>query len=436
MKLYTIRNLESLLQKHQNYSSIVSKHYKRLFIDKCNWFITHIIKSQIKSEKGLGELVNIHSKILKEILGNRYNNIVEALVGIEIVYINEKYSSGKFTKSYALKKNLDEGDYNMVEISTKAFRNKLKESNKRLAKESESNPVLDKINRNTLKILLTNNPAAYLLEFPLHYSPLKQGILVWRDDNVQHRVNKYEAYFKAFRTLNNTRNLSDLYELPIFFQPRINSLGRVYHIGASMPRLIRKICVTKSDELIYEVDMASAQPSLLMLEWIRSLNSMTEEANKCLELVVNGSIYKHLMENSEVLRDMEYGKMKKEILTTFNGENKPTKLYKELKILLPGLIRWIDNIKFNEGYKKVSHRGQSAESKVFVEVYKHLPEEIFALIIHDCILTTEDKTQMVKDRLVERVRELYKDVIPNKLNINKLFNTSKVSEVRWVDYKK
>ena len=203
-----------------------------------------------------------------------------------------------------------------------------------------------------------------------------------------------------------------------------------------MPRLIRKICVTKSDELIYEVDMASAQPSLLMLEWIRSLNSMTEEANKCLELVVNGSIYKHLMENSEVLRDMEYGKMKKEILTTFNGENKPTKLYKELKILLPGLIRWIDNIKFNEGYKKVSHRGQSAESKVFVEVYKHLPEEIFALIIHDCILTTEDKTQMVKDRLVERVRELYKDVIPNKLNINKLFNTSKVSEVRWVDYKK
>ena len=72
---------------------------------------------------------------------------------------------------------------------------------------------------------------------------------------------------------------------------------------------------------------------------------------------------------------MEYGKMKKEILTTFNGEYKPTKLYKELKVLLPELIKWIDNIKFNEGYKKVSHRGQSAEAKVFVEVYKNLPEE-------------------------------------------------------------
>ena len=81
MKLYTIRNLESLLQKHQNYSSIVSKHYKRLFIDKCNWFITHIIKSQIKIEKGLGELVNIHSKTLKESIGNKYNSIINTSSG-------------------------------------------------------------------------------------------------------------------------------------------------------------------------------------------------------------------------------------------------------------------------------------------------------------------------------------------------------------------
>jgi hypothetical protein len=256
---------------------------------------------------------------------------------------------------------------------------------------------------------------------------------VWRDDNIQQRLNKYEAYFKAFRTLNETNNLNDLYELPIFFQPRINQFGRVYHIGASMPRLIRKICVTKSNELIYEVDMASAQPSLLILEWIRSLSRISEEANKCLELVANGNVYKHLVENSEVLKDMDYNKMKKKILKTFNGKYKPTKLYKELKALLPELIKWIDNIKFNEGYKKVSHRGQSAEAKVFVEVYKNLPEYMFALLIHDCILTTEDKTQLVRDRLIERVRVLYKDVIPKELNIDKLFKTDKVSVVRWVE---
>ena len=200
-----------------------------------------------------------------------------------------------------------------------------------------------------------------------------------------------------------------------------------------MPRLIRKICVTKSNELIYEVDMASAQPSLLILEWIRSLDKMSDEAAKCLKLVANGAVYKYLVDNSEVLKDMEYGKMKKEILTTLNGEYKPTKLYKELKKLLPELMRWIDNIKFKEGYKKVSHRGQSAEATIFVEVYKNLPEDMFSLLIHDCILTTELKTQVVQQRLIERVRQLYKDVIPNELNIDRLFKTDKVSVVRCVD---
>ena len=435
MKLYSIRNLESLLLKHPNYSSIISKHHRELFIDKCNWLITEIIRYQISSEKGLGELVNIHSKVLQAYLGNRYNSIVDTLVEIDVVFLNKKYSSGKFTKSYALRKSLDEEDYKMVSISSKAFKKKLNEYVNVQAKEAEINPTLDKINRNTLKIQLTNNPAIYLLEFPLKYKSLNQGTLVWREDNIQQRVNKYEAYFKAFRTLNSTNNLNDLYQLPIFFQPRINPLGRVYHIGASMPRLIRKICVTKNNELIYEVDMASAQPSLLILEWIRSLNTITNEAKKCLKLVANGGVYKYLVDHSDVLRDMDYAKMKKEILTTFNGEYKPTKLYKELKALLPELIKWIDNIKFNEGYKKVSHRGHSAEANVFVEVYKNLPDDMFALLIHDCILTTEDKTQLVRDRLIERVKELYKDVIPKELDIDKLFKTDKVSVVRWVDYR-
>ena len=45
----------------------------------------------------------------------------------------------------------------------------------------------------------------------------------------------------------------------------------------------------------------------------------------------------------------------------------------------------------------------------------------------------ELKTQVVQERLIERVRQLYKDVIPNELNIDRLFKTDKVSVVRWVD---
>jgi hypothetical protein len=46
--------------------------------------------------------------------------------------------------------------------------------------------------------------------------------------------------------------------------------------------------------------------------------TVTNEAKKCLELIANGGVYKDLVDHSKALRDMDYGKMKKEILTTFN----------------------------------------------------------------------------------------------------------------------
>jgi hypothetical protein len=64
----------------------------------------------------------------------------------------------------------------------------------------------------------------------------------------------------------------------------------------------------------------------------------------------------------------------------------------------------------------VSHIGQSAEANIFINVFKDLPEDMFSLIIHDCILTTEPKTKLVQDRLIART---------------KVFKISKVSVVRW-----
>ncbi len=56
-----------------------------------------------------------------------------------------------------------------------------------------------------------------------------------------------------------------------------------------------------------------------------------------------------------------------------------------------------------------------------------MPEEKFALIIHDCILTVEVDVLLVKTLLQNRVRELYKDIILPKHNLEKLFKTELVS---------
>ena len=127
--------------------------------------------------------------------------------------------------------------------------------------------------------------------------------------------------------------------------------------------------------------------------------------------------------------------MKKSILTTLNAEHKATKLHKELVILFPDFMGWIDTIKKQGDYRKVSHLGQSAEANIFINVFKDLPEDMFSLIIHDCILTTEPKTKLVQDKLIAITKEIYCDVLSKNVNLDKLFKISKVSVVRWEDPK-
>ena len=91
---------------------------------------------------------------------------------------------------------------------------------------------------------------------------------------------------------------------------------------------------------------------------------------------------------------------------------------------------WINNIKSSKGHEAVSHLGQSSEAKIFVEVYKGLPDDIFSLIIHDCILTTKEKTPMVKILLMNRVKELYKGIIKKETNLDKLFKVDIVSKAK------
>ena len=184
MVRFSILGLESLLETHFTYSSVPSSS-KRLFYDKCNWFISHIIREQLRSEKGLGQLVNIPSITLKKHLGNKYGEVVKVLVDLKIVYQNEKYASGNFSMSYALKKGLDETDLISKVVTSKAFSKKLESFALNSLSVIEKDHVLDKINRNTLKILLTQNPIYFITAFPSNYIELKVGAIMWRDEHVQ-----------------------------------------------------------------------------------------------------------------------------------------------------------------------------------------------------------------------------------------------------------
>ena len=99
----------------------------------------------------------------------------------------------------------------------------------------------------------------------------------------------------------------------------------------------------------------------------------------------------------------------------------------EMIRLFPNLMKWVFDMKKKSGYLSVSKLGHKTEANIFVEVYKNLPDDIFSLIIHDCILLTKSSIILVREKLENRVRELYKEVIVPEDNLEKLFKVSLVS---------
>ena len=119
--------------------------------------------------------------------------------------------------------------------------------------------------------------------------------------------------------------------------------------------------------------------------------------------------------------------MKKQVLTALNYKNHAIKSAIELSKVFPSFMAWIKEIKEQNGHKYVSQIGQSKEAEIFVEVFKRLPRDVFSLIIHDSILTTEKHIKLVKHMLSERVKTLYNDILPEGTSLDKLFKSDRVS---------
>ena len=198
-------------------------------------------------------------------------------------------------------------------------------------------------------------------------------------------------------------------------------------------------------ELIYEVDMASAQPSILILEWLKHLtknnSKISTEANKCLNLVINGGIYEYIKTNSKYYEGLEYKELKKAVLTTLNRKDYKSQERDELIKLFPEFMKWVSRVKSKYDNKKLSFIGQSAEADIFIGVFKELDSNIFALPIHDCIISTENNVPLIKEMLISKTKNIYSTVLSDSTDLDKLFKTSlvsidnsSISNKNWVKY--
>lgn len=437
MKQYSVSGFDKLYRDCKSYNELGDLKRGEMY-DKCNWIISKIYLHNLYMDEPDNYLVNISRKVLKKHLGSRdYLNVLDMLIELDIVHKNPKYSKQHFSKSYSLTSKALSMGIIEVEITDKKFSSRILKIKEEEYQNVFTNPVLRKILENTAKLMVVESDEYY-----------KGKILVIGDDEMDNDVDpeeklinenkqkyeRYKAFYNEFKILNKITSPREVYNSNICYKPSIAKSGRVYHTVASIPRHIRHSMRANEDELIWEVDMSSAQPSILMLEWlkyIKNKNSISESEKKeyqiCYELVVKGRIYDYIKRNTTQLSNLEYSKMKQAILIVINDRLKSTPLYKELKVLFPNFMNWVNSNKPTKGDNIVSAIGQSTEAKIFVDTYAKLPDNSFFLIIHDCIICTEQDTKLVKDKLKERTKELYASVISPNEDLDELFKVSKVS---------
>jgi len=407
---------------------------EQLKMDRMNWVLNHIISSLIQQDLPLEHYVNIHSKTLRKYVGAMvYHEVLEELQALNFILKNAKYSSNSFSKSYALSTHSISSGIVETEYFSDRFLKRIKKKRDDDYKDIVSNELFRKLMFNTSKLMV--------YELDLHYIIYLEEIGASKA-----QIDRYRAYYDTFERLSDNISPKAIMSYPIFFKPSLSEYGRVYHIAASIPKIIRASMRTMNNELIWEVDMSAAQLSLLMLHW---LNKQKERLNKglktppleelrgCYNVLLSGNLYQYLHNSSESFKSLPRAEFKQDILKALNAKiGSYPKAQEALCKVFPSFMEWINQIKKSKGHEKVAQMGQKLESELFISTYKKIPDKIFALPIHDCILTTEENTIMVKEMLLKKAKTIFPALITNHVSLTNLFKISQVSlsdenTLRW-----
>ncbi len=428
---YQLRTFKSLSAHIRQTDYFKKSREKDNALDKANWLVSYIIDTNLKTNSEITNYVNIPSKKLKPTLGNKYLDVINVLVDQGLIVSNNKYSVNRYSKSYRLTSKLYKGRQIIsVDLKSKRFSNRLDKLRSYDQQEVLKNPLYVKIISNTLKISFINDFVHYIpMPEPIGTREINGHIMTEYEDN-DFQMNRYSEFAKILNQLNEETEANQLNKMSLYFSPVKSDYGRLYHFICSVPSRVRELIRTKENELIYEVDMSSAQLTILILEWIKSGHhnkAKSKELQLITELLIKGGMYDYIQSESKHFGDMSYKNLKVSILKIINAKYNPGEGNKELERLFPGFMHWVNGIKQKKGHESVSHIHQKAESDIFIKVYEELPNEMFALPIHDCIISTKKNIKQIQERLIQRFDDLYGKFIPTFESLDNVFRINRVS---------
>lgn len=216
--------------------------YNPNYHEKYLWFIHTLIDESCKNEEEFNGYVNLQSKVIGKFLGEKdYTTVITTLIESQIVERNDKYSAGRFSKSYRLgEKFLHQ---RVVTVSfdsgrTKSYWKKQSEIQTKNWRSYSDNTVYHSLLQDLQNVQFD---AIGALEF--------LGIM---QDTLT--VEQYNSRLTSIQKLQ-SRN---------FFFEVSSQTGRVYNNITSLPKEFRNY-LSFTNESLVQLDIRNSQPLLFCL---------------------------------------------------------------------------------------------------------------------------------------------------------------------------
>lgn len=296
----------------------------------------------------------------------------------------------------------------------------------------------------------------------------------------QHSRDTYAADFRSLCELNELNRMEEFEMHRDYYLSPSLKCGRVFHFYNRIPSAFRECLRLRDGSQLSEVDLRNSQPLIIALQYYAHLqeiksndtyieyaeqinkrigidignticgitfSEIQKEAGQLLNSCILGKFYKDIAEHCvkegspelhRLLKE-DYGEFKAQLLgyglyngNKHTGRQLPFKNAHDFERLLyikyPSFMAYIRQMKSDKGYRSVSWKATTTESKIFIDgIFDTLEasrKDFVAVPVHDALIVRSEEAKQYRERLFQLLKTEFKpifDIYGTHLKAENLF---------------
>lgn len=382
----------------------------------------------------------------------RYLNRVDPTIRQQ--QINKGYTA--HSKKYNLCKEWQDKKVIQVPIHCVATEKKLDRFRKKQWNNIKAIRKYQNINRSSTQMLFNEEQGKHILETK-NFETKK---------NPEMSKDRYTADFESLCVLNTLDRFEEFEDYSFYYLSPSLKCGRVFTTYNGIPSDFRRCLRLKDGSQLAEVDKKASQPFFISADYLQEVldiqksndayiyikeienriildrgsticditfDKIVREASKLFNLCLNGNFYKEVAEHCKKegspklhrLFEEDYAEFKSQLLGygLYNGNKhtgtqfplkKAHAFERHLYEMFPFFMAYVRKMKSEKGYKSVSIKATTKESKIFIDgVFDTLEasrRDFVAVPVHDALIVRVDEAEEYREMLYQLIKREYKSI--------------------------